>query len=55
MKTQWFLSTFVLGCAMIARQPQMMQMSAVEAGQMSSVETGEMYAAGTGQMSSVGT
>ena len=38
---------------MIARQPQMLQMSAVETGQMSSVETGQMSAAETGQMSAV--
>ena len=44
MKTPWFLSTFVLGRAVIARQPQMLQMSAVETGQMSSVETGQMSA-----------
>ena len=36
-KTKWFLSTLVPGRAMIARQPQMLQMSAVETGQMSSV------------------
>ena len=42
MKTLWFLSTFVVGRAMIARQPQMLQMSAVETGQMSSVETRQM-------------
>ena len=40
---------------MIARQPQMLQMSAVETGQMSSVETGQMSAAETGQMSAVET
>ena len=51
MKTQWFLSTFVLGRAMIARQPQLLQTSAVETGQMSSVETGQMSAVETGQMS----
>ena len=61
MKTQWFLSTFVLGRAMIARQPQMLQMSAVETRRMSAlateamsaVETGPMSAAETGQMSAV--
>ena len=37
---------------MIARQPQMLQMSAVETGQMSSVEKGQMLAVETGQMSS---
>ena len=40
---------------MIARQPQMLQMSAVETGQMSAVETGQMSAAETGQMSAVET
>ena len=48
---------------MIARQPQMLQMSAVGTGQMSAlaaeemfaVETGPMSAAETGQMSAVGT
>ena len=40
---------------MIARQPQMLQMSAVETGQMSAVETGQMSAADTGQMSAVET
>ena len=54
-KTQWFLSTFVLGRAMIARQPQMLQMSADETGQMSSVEKGQMSAVETGQMSGVET
>ena len=43
----------MLGRAMIARQPQMLQMSAVETGQMSSVETGQMSAVETGQMSAV--
>ena len=46
---------------MMARQPQMLQMSAVETGQMSAlatedmsaVETGPMSAAETGQMSAV--
>ena len=38
---------------MIARQPQMLQMSAVETGQMSADETGQMSAAETGQMSTV--
>ena len=38
---------------MIARQPQMLQISAVEAGQMSAVETGQSFAAEAGQMSSV--
>ena len=37
--TQWFLSTFVVGHGMIARQPQMLQMSAVETGQMTAAET----------------
>ena len=37
---------------MIARQPQMLQMSAVATGQMSSVETRQMSAADTGQISS---
>ena len=46
----WFLLTFVLGRGMIARQPQMLQMSAVETGQMASVETGQMSVE-TGQMS----
>ena len=55
MKTQWFLSTFVLGRAMMARQPQMLQMSAAETGQMSSVETGQMSAVETGQMSAADT
>ena len=36
------LTTFVSGRAMVARQPQPLQMSAVETGQMSSVETGQM-------------
>ena len=62
-KAQWFLSTFVLGPAMIARQPQMLQMSVVETGQMyalatedmSAVETGPMSAAETGHMSAVET
>ena len=54
-KTLWFLSTFVLGRAMIARQPQMLQMFAVETGQMSSVETGQMSAVETRQMSSAET
>ena len=40
---------------MIAGQPQMLQMSAVETGQMSSVETGQMPAAETGQMSAAET
>ena len=40
---------------MIARQPQMLQMSAVETGQMSSVETGQMSAVGTGQTAAVET
>ena len=40
---------------MIARQPQMLQMSAVETGQMSSVETGQMSAVETGQMSAAET
>ena len=40
---------------MIVRQPQMLQMSAVETGQMFAVETGQMSAAGTGQMSAVET
>ena len=40
---------------MIARQPQMLQMSAVATGQMSSVETGQMSAVETGQMSAVET
>ena len=51
------------GRVMIARQPQMLQMSAVETGQMSAlatedmsaVETGPMSAAETGQMSAVET
>ena len=47
------MSTLVLGRAMIARQPQMLQMPAVETGQMPAVETGQMSAAGTGQMSAV--
>ena len=34
---------------MIAKQPQMLQMSAVGTGQMSAVETGQMSAAETGQ------
>ena len=38
---------------MIAGQPQMLQMSAVETGQMSSVEKRHMSAIGTGQMSAV--
>ena len=38
---------------MIARQPQMLQVSAVETGQMSSVVTGQMSAVETGKMSSV--
>ena len=46
---------FVLGRVMTARQPQMLQMSAVETGQMSSVETGQMSAVETGQMSAVET
>ena len=50
-----FLSTFVLGRAMMARQPQMLQTSAVETGQMSSVETGQMSGVETGQMSAVET
>ena len=54
-KTQWFLSTFVVGHAMIARQPQMLQMSAVDKGQMSSVETGQMSAVETGQMAAAET
>ena len=41
---RWCLSTFVLGRAMIARRPQMLQMSAVETGQMSFVEAGWMSA-----------
>ena len=40
---------------MIARQPQMLQMSAVETRQMSSVETGQMSAAETGQVSAAET
>ena len=40
--------------AMMARQPQMLQMSAVATGQMSPVETGQMSAAETGQMSAEG-
>ena len=40
---------------MIARQPQMLQMSAVEAGQMSAVETGQMSAVATRQMSAAET
>ena len=40
---------------MIARQPQMLQMYAVETGQMSSVETGQMSAVETGQMSAAET
>ena len=40
---------------MIARQPQTLQMSAVERGQMSSVETGQMSAVETGQMSAAET
>ena len=38
---------------MMARQPQMLQMSADETGQMSSVETGQMSAVETRQMSAV--
>ena len=38
---------------MVARQHQMLQMSAVETGHMSSVETGQMSAVETGQMSAV--
>ena len=53
MKTQWFLSTFVVGRALIARQPQVLQMS--ETGQMSSVETGQMSVVETGQMSAAET
>ena len=53
--TQWFLSTFVLACGMIARPPQMLRRSAVETGQMSSVETGQTSAVETGQMSAVET
>ena len=63
MKTEWFLSTFDVCRAMVARQPQMLQMSAVETGQMSAlatedmsaVETGPMSAAETGQTSAVET
>ena len=40
---------------MMARQPQMLQMSAVETGQMSSVETGQMSAVETGQMTAAET
>ena len=40
---------------MIARQPGMLQMSAVETGQMSSVEIGQMSAFETGQMSAAET
>ena len=49
------LSTFVLVCAIMARQPQMLQMSAVETGQVSSVQTGQMSAVETGQISAVET
>ena len=56
-------SRHVLGRGMTARQPQMLQMSAVETRQMSAlatedmsaVETGPMSAAETGQMSAVET
>ena len=51
MRTQWFLFTFVLGRAMIARQPQMLQMSAVGTGQMSAVEIGQTTAAETSVLS----
>ena len=54
-KNSMVFVTFVLGRAMIARQPQTPQMSAVETGQMSSVETGQMSAVETGQMSAVET
>ena len=40
---------------MIARQPQLLQMSAVETGQMSAVETGQMSAVATRQMYSINT
>ena len=54
-KTKRFLSTFVLGRGMMARQPQMLQMFAVETGQTSSFETRQMSAVETGQMSAVQT
>ena len=40
---------------MMARQPQMLQMSAVETEEMSSVETGQMSAVETGQMTAAET
>ena len=54
-KNSMVLTTFVSGRAMVARQPQPLQMSAVETGQMSSVETGQMSAVETGQMSAAET
>ena len=47
--------TFVLGRVMTARQPQMLQMSAVETGQMSALATKEMSAVETGPMSAAET
>ena len=40
---------------MMARQPQILQMSTVETGQMLAVETGQMSAVERGQMSAVET
>ena len=62
-KNSMVFVNFCLGQAMTARQPQMLQMSAVETGQtsalatedMSAVETGLRSAAETGQMSAVKT
>ena len=55
MKAQWFLSTFVLVRAMIARQPQMLQMAAVETGRMFAFATEEAPAGETGPMSTAET
>ena len=50
MTTRWFCQ-LCPGCAMMARQPQMLQMFVVEKGQMSFSVTGQMYAVETGRMS----
>ena len=50
-KALWVLSAFVLGRAMIARQPQILEISAGETGQMSAVETEQMTAAETSVLS----
>ena len=48
-KNSLVLTTFVLGRAMVARQPQPLQMSAVETGQMSSAETRQVSTGKTGR------